>query len=69
MDFCAELAQRSFRYRNLAEVVKYRDRHELDEHRELQDAALERDADRAVDLLKKHYTVTSKILIDSGRFD
>lgn len=69
MNFCSELAQRSFRYRNLAEVVEYRDRHELDEHEELQNAALNRDADKAVDLLKKHYTVTSKILIDSGRFD
>jgi DNA-binding GntR family transcriptional regulator len=69
MDFCDELAQRSFRYRNLAEVVKYRDEHEMDEHEKLQNATLERDADKAVDLLKKHYTVTSKILIDSGRFD
>ena len=69
MDFCAELSQRSFRYRNLAEVVEYRDRHELEEHEELQKAVLERDADKAVDLLKKHYAVTSEILIESGHFD
>jgi len=69
IDFCAELHQRSFRYRNLAEVVEYRDRHELEEHEELQQAVLNRDADKAVDLLKKHYTVTSEILVDSGRFD
>jgi DNA-binding GntR family transcriptional regulator len=69
IDFCTELHQRSFRYRNLAEVVEYRDRHELEEHEELQQAVLNRDADKAVDLLKKHYTVTSEILIDSGRFD
>jgi len=67
--FCAELHQRSFRYRNLAEVVEYRDRHELDEHDELQKAVLRRDADTAVALLIKHYTVTSEILVDSGRFD
>jgi len=67
--FCAELHQRSFRYRNLAEVVEYRDRHELEEHEELQKAVLSRDADQAVELLKKHYTVTSEILIESGRFD
>jgi DNA-binding GntR family transcriptional regulator len=67
--FCAELHQRSFRYRNLAEVVEYRDRHELEEHEELQKAVLGRDADKAVELLKKHYTVTSEILIASGRFD
>ena len=67
--FCAELHQRSFRYRNLAEVVEYRDRHELEEHEELQQAVLSRDADKAVELLKKHYTVTSEILVESGHFD
>ena len=69
MDFCAELHQRSFRYRNLAEVVEYRGRHELEEHRELQQAVLNRDADRAVELLQKHYKVTSEILLASGRFE
>jgi len=67
--FCSELHQRSFRYRNLAEVIEYRDRHELEEHRELQDAVLGRDADKAVELLRKHYTVTSEILLASGHFD
>lgn len=67
--FCSELHQRSFRYRNLAEVIEYRDRHELEEHRELQDAVLNRDADKAVELLRKHYTVTSEILLASGHFE
>ena len=69
IDFCAQLHKRSFRYRNLAEVVEYRDRHELEEHRELQQAVLNRDADLAVELLKKHYTITSEILLASGRFE
>lgn len=69
IDFCSELHQRSFRYRNLAEVVEYRDRHELEEHEELQKAVLAHDADKAVELLRKHYTVTSQILVESGRFD
>jgi len=69
IDFCTQLHKRTFRYRNLAEVVAYRDRHELEEHRELQQAALNRDADLAVALLTKHYTITSEIVIDSGRFD
>jgi DNA-binding GntR family transcriptional regulator len=69
LNYCAELHQRSFRYRNLAEVVEYRGRHELEEHQELQEAVLNRDADLAVSLLKKHYEVTSEILIASGRFD
>ncbi len=67
--FCAELHQRSFRYRNLAEVVEYRGRHEHEEHRDLQQAVLQRDADLAVELLHKHYKVTSEILINSGRFE
>ena len=69
MGFCAELSQRTFRYRNLAEVVEYRDRHELEEHQQLQKAALSRNADLAVELLHKHYTVTSEILLASGRFE
>ena len=69
MDFCSELHQRSFRYRNLAEVVEYRDRHELEEHRELQQAVLSRDVDKAIELLRKHYTVTSEILLASGHFE
>jgi len=69
IDLCTELHQRSFRYRNLAEVVEYRDRHELEEHDELQRAVLNRDADTAVELLEKHYTVTSEILVESGRFE
>lgn len=67
--YCAELHQRSYRYRNLAEVVEYRGMHELDEHQALQDAALARDADLAAELLYKHYEITAKILVDSGRFD
>lgn len=69
IDFCSQLQQRTLRYRNLVEVVEYRDRHELEEHRELQEAALARDADLAVDLLTKHYTVTSEIVLESGRFE
>ncbi|MDH3352117.1 MAG: GntR family transcriptional regulator [Gammaproteobacteria bacterium] len=69
MDFCTELHQRTFRYRNLAEVVEYRDRHELEEHQQLQEAVLNRQTSKAVELLKKHYTVTSQILIDTGHFD
>ena len=69
IDFCTQLHKRTFRYRNLAEVVAYRDRHELEEHRELQQAVLNRDADLAVALLNKHYTITAEIVIESGRFD
>lgn len=69
IDFCAQLQKRTFRYRNLAEVVAYRDRHELEEHRELQEAALNRNAELAVELLTKHYTITSEIVLSTGSFD
>jgi DNA-binding GntR family transcriptional regulator len=69
MGFCAELHQRSFRYRNLAEVVEYRGQHEHEEHGDLQQAVLQRDADLAVEMLHKHYKVTAEILIASGRFE
>lgn len=69
IDFCAQLQKRTLRYRNLAEVVAYRDGHELEEHRELQQAVLNRDAELAVDLLTKHYAITSEIVLSSGRFD
>jgi DNA-binding GntR family transcriptional regulator len=69
MDFCIQLQKRTVRYRNLAEVVEYREGHELDEHRKLQDATLSRNADLAVSLLDQHYKVTVDILLASGRFD
>lgn len=69
LKYCAELQQRSLRYRNLTEVVEYRGMHELDEHQALQDAVMKRDADLAVDLLCEHYNVTFRILIESERFD
>lgn len=69
IDFCSQLEQRTLRYRNLVEAVEYRDHHELEEHRELQEAALARNADLAVELLAKHYAVTSEIVLESGRFE
>jgi len=69
IDFCSQLQRRTLRYRNLAEVVEYRDRHELEEHREIQEAVLQRNADLAVELLNKHYAKTAEIVLASGRFD
>lgn len=69
IDFCGQLQRRTLRYRNLAEVVEYRDRHELEEHREIQEAVLQRNADLAVELLNKHYAKTAEIVLASGRFD
>jgi len=65
-DFCTVLHQRAVRYMNLAGVAEYQDRQELEEHRELQEAVLQRNADLAVKLLHSHYKMTSDILIASG---
>ena len=66
IDFCAQLQWKTRRYRNLAEMTDYRERHELDEHKEIHDAVLDRDADKAVELLQHHFKVTAEIIIASG---
>ncbi len=60
--YCAELQLRSFRYRNLSSVRAYRDALDVDEHRAIHDVVLERDADRAVELLTRHYRATAEIV-------
>lgn len=69
MDFCTALYHRTSRYHNLAGIAEYHDRHELEEHRELQQAVVQRNASVAVELLHKHYKTTTDILIASGRFE
>ncbi len=64
--YCSQLQDQSFRYRNLAEVVQYRVRHEDQEHQEIRDAILDRNADKATDLLCSHYQITADIVINSG---
>lgn len=66
LGFCAQLQDQTLRYRNLAAVVEYRERHELEEHRAINDAVLNKDADHAVELLIAHYQVTADIVISSG---
>jgi DNA-binding GntR family transcriptional regulator len=66
LGYCTQLHEKTLRYRNLAAVVEYRERHELEEHRALQEAILNRDADLAVNLLNKHFQVTADIVISSG---
>ena len=64
--FCEQLHDQTLRYRNLAAVVEYRERHELEEHNAIQEAVLNRDAGKAVELLIAHYQVTADIVISSG---
>jgi DNA-binding GntR family transcriptional regulator len=60
--FCAVLQDQTLRYRNLAAMTNYRLRHENTEHDAIKDAVLERDADRAVELLVSHYDATLKLV-------
>lgn len=69
LGYCSQLHAQTTRYRNLAAVVEYREGHENEEHKQLRDAVLARDADKAVKLLQAHYNITAKIVIDSGSLD
>ncbi len=66
LKYCSQIQDQSFRYRNIAEVVQYRTGHEEQEHQDIRDAILDRNADKAVELLCSHYQVTADILIQSG---
>jgi DNA-binding GntR family transcriptional regulator len=69
VDYCEQLQSRTFRYGNLAAQHKHQDRNELEEHRALQNAVLQRNADLAVKLLQNHYMTTCEILLASDRFE
>ena len=63
--YCADLQERTFRYRNLSSVRAYRDGLATDEHCAIKDAVLARDADRAVSLLKAHFQSTGAVVAES----
>lgn len=67
--FCAQLHEQTLRYRNLAKVVEYREGHENTEHKEIQEAVLDRNADKAVELLRSHYNITAEIVIADGQLE
>lgn len=61
--FCSQLHDLNARYRYLAGAAKYySDRNLEEEHREIQDAAIERDIEHASELLKAHYRKTGAFL-------
>jgi DNA-binding GntR family transcriptional regulator len=66
LELHAQLYQQSERYRELSVHVKGQ-RSVLDEHQELVDAALERDADRLVSLMLKHLGKTTSLIVDAVR--
>ena len=64
--YCDQLHEQTLRYRNLVEVVRYREGHEGEEHKAILEAVLANDADKATQLLTRHYQITGEILIKSG---
>ncbi|HEY5622349.1 MAG TPA: FCD domain-containing protein [Gammaproteobacteria bacterium] len=67
--YCADLQERTFRYRNLSSVRSYRKGLATDEHCAIKDAVLAREADRAMDLLKSHYQATGAVVAESADLD
>lgn len=65
MSYCEQLNDLADRYRQLAVRVTYPRRNELDEHKAIMDAAVARDADKAVEVLMDHYRRTADIIRDS----
>ncbi len=63
--FCDQLYSLNVRYRNLAGKSKgYAKRDVAEEHKDIFDAAIDRDADRASELLASHYRTTGNYLVD-----
>ena len=59
--YCAELQQQMLRYRNLSPAGRARPSSAAAEHQAICDAALNRDADSAVDLVKSHFKASRAI--------
>jgi DNA-binding GntR family transcriptional regulator len=59
------LFAQSARYIALSVPLARRDRDRNQEHRELMDAVISRNADRAVELMTNHLQLTTQILLDA----
>jgi DNA-binding GntR family transcriptional regulator len=65
LQFCDQLHDRLNRYRSVAAVGAHAPRDWKSEHDLIAEAALDRDADLAVERLVKHYSRTTDILMDT----
>jgi DNA-binding GntR family transcriptional regulator len=65
ISYCEQLNDLADRYRQLAVRVTYPRRNELDEHKAIMDAAVNRKPDDAVEVLMDHYRRTADIIRDS----
>ena len=65
--FCGQLADQLYRYRRLSIRKAFPSRHVTDEHQAIRDAVLSGNADRAVELLQKHYTQPAEVILEDQR--
>ena len=63
LNFCEQLSDQLYRYRQLSVKRIYPNRHEREEHKAILDAVIERDAPRAIQLMRKHYETTADIIL------
>jgi len=61
LNFCSQLYDQAYRFRQLAARAAYKRRNELDEHRAIFDAVMSARLDEAVGLLSAHYRRTASI--------
>ena len=60
--YCEQLYDQNIRYRNIAGTVAYPTRNVMNEHQDVMNATVDRNADLAVDTLLSHYTNTGSFL-------
>ncbi len=66
LDFCGQMNDLSKRYRYMAVKVEYSERNEVDEHRAIKDAIINRKTEEAIKILHAHYHKTEKALLKAG---
>ncbi len=65
LSFCLQLADQSFRYRQIAFKKAFPKQANWNGHRAIMDAALSGDAEKAVKLLQQHLQFTARTILDS----
>ncbi len=66
MEFCEQMADQAYRYRQLAVQAAFPKRDERDEHRRIMQAAIDGYSDAAVQQLVRHYRYTADIILQAS---
>ena len=65
LGYCETLRDQNDRYRRLALVLEIGKRNAANEHRDIAEAAIQRDAPRAIEALASHYAMTAQFLLEN----